>query len=518
MRSSFIGYEISKRTIQIAQKNLDITNNNLSNIATEGYTRQRVDLNSMYVPVTGKYSSKLAKLSLSGQGVNAFGVSQIRDKYVDKRYREFTAYVSEYDVKRSVLKETEKILSDISNTGLVANLTDLKSAFAKYAADSPYNKELASIVRNEAFSITQTLHSYSSELDNLRRENVIALQDSVSEVNELIDKIVMYNGVITGEYNITAADKIYYGETVIGSYGPNELLDKRNQLIDELSYYGNIRVFDNDDGSVRIEMAGTNIVDGTDYEHVVMKDYDKYGAAILNFSNGEPVDVTTGDFKARMDLLNGNGTYASGFQNTDYGIPYYQSTLDAFAQAFADLMNEINGCVFNDTSRAMFGTDEDVYDENGVCIERAMITASNIKISKEWMDDATMIGKNYDEETGEWTLSLDGNNVNKLYLGLDNEIKVGRAVEFRGSIYDYCLFVDDRVAESISYYDEQYMLNYDNCEAILDTRQSICGVSETEEGINMMTYQKWFNANSRMLNTIDECVDRLVNQTGLVGR
>ncbi|MCH5200048.1 MAG: flagellar hook-associated protein FlgK [Oscillospiraceae bacterium] len=518
MRSTFLGFEVSKRTIQISQKALDITNNNLSNLNTEGYTRQRVDLNSSYINVTGKYATKLSRLSLNGQGVNAFGVSQIRDPYIDKRYREFTAYVAECDVKIEVLEDAERILDDIGNLGLLSNLDSLKAAFAKYATDSPFSKELASVVRNEASSVCQTLRAYYTDLENLKNENVIELKNSVKEVNELIDKIVMYNGIITGEYNVTAADKIYYGESVIGSYGPNELIDQRNQFIDELSYFGNIKVYDNDDGSVRIEMAGTTIVDGTKYEQVVMKDFDKYKAAVLVFSNGDAVDCASGDLKARMDMLNGNGSYASFYQNSEYGIPYYESTLNAFAQEFAELMNTLNGCTADDTSRAMFGTDEDEYDDNGVCINRGIITAQNIRISDEWMANATMIGENYNEETGLWELTLDGTNVNKLYLGLDNEITIGRAGEFKGSIYDYCLFVDNRLSESISYYKDQYDLNGQNASALLDLRASVSGVSETEEGVNMMNYQKWFNANSRMLTTLDECIDRLISSTGVAGR
>ena len=533
MRSTFIGYEVSKRTIQISQKALDVTNHNLSNINTDGYSRQRVDLNSSYIPMSGRYGSKLAKLSLSGQGVNAYGVSQIRDTYIDKRYREFTAYVAEYDVKVSVLSEAERILSDIDETGLIKNLNDFKSALSKYAGDSPYNKELASIVRNEAYSITQTLKNYATELENLKKENVIDLQESVSEVNDLIERITMYNGVITGEYNVTAADKIYYDQSVIGSYGPNELIDHRNQLIDELSYYGDIKVYDNNDGSVRIYMGGTKIIDGTKNEHVIMKDYDDYSAAVLLFTNGESVNnCQSGDLKARMDMLNGNGTYASGYQNNEYGIPYYISTLDAFANSFADLMNGLcggyqyvdkdgNTVTGTDLSRVMF-TGAKLYDDDGNFIGTDHITASNIRISDIWMEDPNMIGKTpvYDERGDRlnWELSLDGNQVNTIYLGLDKEIKVGRAAEFSGSIYDYCLFVDDRIAESISYYQEQYDLHSDNANAILDTRQSIMGVSETEEGINMMNYQKWFNANSRMLTAMDECVDRLINNTGLAGR
>lgn len=571
MRSTFLGFEVSKRSIQVSQKALDITNNNLSNISTEGYTRQRVDLNSNYIYASGKYASKLSRLSLSGQGVNAFGVSQIRDPYIDKRYREFTAYVAEYDTKVNVLKDTERILDDIGNTGLLANLDDLKAAFAKYATDSPFSKELASVVRNSAYSVCQTLHSYYTDLENLKKENVIEMKNSISEVNSLIDKIVMYNGIITGEYNVTAADKIYYGESVIGSYGPNELIDQRNQFIDELSYYGNIKVYDNNDGSVRIEMAGTTIIDGTKYEQVVMKDFDKYQAAILVFSNGDPVDCASGELKARADMLNGNGTYASFYQNTEYGIPYYMSTLDAFAQEFAELMNTLNGCTAEDTSRAMFGTTEDVYDDRGICISRGIVNAKNIRISEEWMADATMIGKNYvalqdkidetyqdylkkamdadptitednfadqdalgnynefyqqfldekarlEESYDGWVLSLDNTNVNKLYLGLDTEIRIGRAGEFRGSIYDYCLYVDNKLSENVKYYDDQYTLNGQNAEALLDLRASISGVSETEEGVNMLNYEKWFNANSRMLTAMDECIDRLINNTGIAGR
>ncbi len=542
MRSSFLGLEVSKRTIQIAQKAIDVTNTNNSNQSVEGYSRQRLDLNSQFMSVSGKYCTHLARLSLAGQGVNTFGVSQIRDTYLDKRYREFTAYVRENEVKHSVLQETEKILSSTDDDGLLANLQDFKDALSKYAGDSPYNKEYASICRNEASSICQTLRKLSNDLDNLTNENVIALENAVSEVNDIIEKIRLYNGVITGEYNITAADKIYYGESVIGSYGPNELMDNRNLLLDQLAEFGNIKVYDNYDGSVKVYMGDTVIVDGIKSEQIVMKDYYTYGAAVLKFSNGDVIDsasVTTGEITARMDMLNGNGTYAAGYQNTSYGIPYYQSTLDSFAQEFAEKMNELNGIYKGAGStgdaRAMFACDAD-YDENGERLtnadgtpkDRVTIDAHNIRISEEWMEDATMIGQVYvpkldadgNDIGGEWDkVNLDGNAVNALLLGINqDQITIGRAREFTGTIYDYYNFITNRLAESISYYDEQAELNANNLKTISDNRDSIMGVSETEEGINLMTYQKWFNASSRIMTTIDELIDRLVNSTGLVGR
>ncbi|MDE6580812.1 MAG: flagellar hook-associated protein FlgK, partial [Ruminiclostridium sp.] len=380
MRSSFLGFEVSKRTIQMAQKNLDITNNNLANMNIKGYTRQRVDMNSLYVPVSGKYSSPIAQLSLCGQGANAFGVSQLRDTYIDKRYREFTAYVAQADVRHSILQETEKVLTNVSNKGLASNLDDFRAALAKYAEDSPYNKELASVVRNEAYSICQTLNAYANDLENLRQENVIELKNSISDVNNLIDKIVDLNKAIVGEYNITAADKIYKKETVIGSYGPNELIDERIRLIDELSCYANIKAYDNDDGSVRIVMGygddlsrqGVEIVNGKSYEHLVFKNYkssavqqtfDDYDAAMVVFTNGVDANsmIKTGDLKARLDMINGNGSYASSHQNTEYGIRYYQSAIDEFAKEFADLMNGLNSMnePYGGDSRAMFASRAD---------------------------------------------------------------------------------------------------------------------------------------------------------------
>ena len=554
MRSTFLGLEVSKRTIQIAQKAMDTTNTNLSNRNNEGYSRQRLDLNSQYISVSGKYSTHLARMTLAGQGVNAFGVSQIRDTYLDKRYREFNSYCRENEVKQSVLREAEKILSSTDDVGLLSNVQSFMDALSKYAGDSPYNKEYASICRNEASSICQTLRTLSTDLDNLTKKNVIALEDAVSSVNDIIDKIAVYNGVITGEYNITAADKIYKGETVIGSYGPNELMDNRNVLLDELSQFGDIKVFDNNDGSVKVFMGNTVIIDGTRSEQVVMKDYYDYGAAVLKFSNGDTIDSSTvrsGEIIARMDMLNGNGTYAAGYQNTSYGIPYYQSTLDSFAQAFAEKMNELNGMYKGKDStgdtRVMFACDAD-YDAEGNRLiqrdalgnpvldadgnpklkDRVTIDAHNIRISEEWMKDATMIGQVYQPKLdangndigGEWDkVNLDGNAVNALLLGIsEDKVEIGRAREFTGTIYDYYNFITNRIAESISYYGEQLTLNTNNLNTIGDNRQSIMGVSETEEGVDLMVYQKWFNASSRMMTSLDEMIDKLVNSTGIVGR
>ena len=96
MRPTFLGLEMSKRTIQLSQKALDITGSNLSNAQTEGYTRQVVDVGSKYLNKYNYWMTSSSRMSLAGQGAIGIGVDQVRDPYIDKRYRESTPYVAEY--------------------------------------------------------------------------------------------------------------------------------------------------------------------------------------------------------------------------------------------------------------------------------------------------------------------------------------------------------------------------------------------------------------------------------------
>lgn len=516
MRSSFIGLEVSKRSIQISQKSLDITSNNLSNAKTAGYTRQVVDLSSKYLKSYNNWQTSQARLSLTGQGVFANGVSQARDPYLDKRYRDVSCYVAEYDTKASILTELETTIDNVDNTGLANTLQTLDKALSNYA-EEPTNKELASIVRNYSYNMTKMLQSYSNDLYQLRDTNIYEAETSVDYVNELIDKIKYYNKQIVQEYSVSAADSIYNGESVIGTYGPNELIDARNLLVDELSYYADITVTDNSNGSIKINMSGTDIVDDQKVNYLIMKDYENYDAMVVEFSNGDDFNPASGDLRAYMDLLNGNGPYLNSSQSSEYGIPYYISSIDAFAQSFADLMNTTNGFDDANPNRAMFGSINDVYDDEGNCIERAAITASTICISQGWMDDATMIGQHYDESKKSWVLDLDGTTPNNLHLAMNEDIIVGRAGDYDGSIYKFVEFLQNRLGQTISYYEEQYDVVAGTANELLNNRDSISGVSETEEGINMLNYQKWFNASSRMMTTLDDCLDRVINNMGRCG-
>lgn len=537
MRSSFLGLEVSKRTIQLAQKALDITGNNLANVNTEGYTRQRVDVSSLYLNKYANWQTKSSRMSLAGQGSTAYGVNQVRDPYVDKRYRESACYVAEYSTSADILKEVETTLDNIISDGLTAYMDTFTDALKKYA-EQPDSEELASIVRNEAYNITNLLHSYETDFQELKESNLEALENTIDNTNRVIKDIVDFNKKIVKEYSVMATGKLGEGESVTGGYGPNEMLDARNLLIDELAYLGNITVYDNADGSVRILMDGVEIINGEKYEQLymrsstknvdqeeypseILRDYYAYDAAVLRWTSGDQCEPSSGEIKSYINVLNGNGVYKTGYQNDFYGIPYYESTIDAFANDFANFMNYLNGAVDEngvlvDPDRLMFCTK--AYNEGTEEFGDHTMLASTIRIADSWMQNATMIGEVKDPDTGRWTLTQDGNHINEMVVAINSSaIKFGGKGDYEGTIYDYLLFVSNRLGQDISYNEAQYDSAYDTTNAILDSRDAISGVNSDEEGINMLTYQNWYSASSRMMTTLDEALDKLINSTGRVG-
>lgn len=514
MRPTFLGFETQKRTLQVAQKSLDITGNNLSNTNTVGYTRQRVDLYAMYVSGNQslRWCSETNNLSLTGQGVNAYGVSQIRDVYIDKRYRENVALEAETEKTVEILGEVEDVLDNFETDGLQYFTEQFFKALQDYSVEKPDSTEVATLVCNTAVNLCRLLNDYNTELEQIEQTYVSELEDTVDYVNGLLDDMNVLNDRIRKEL-------LNYPE----GYGPNELYDQMNLYIDELANYGDITVTENDNGTYSIAMGGVQVLDGKNFKTtpLIMEDYDNFGQAIIHFESGELLNLQSGIIKSYYNMLNGNGVYATGHQNGEYGIAYFKSAINEFAATIAKTFNTANGAD-QDSSRAMFVTEP----------ADVVFTAGNIHVSDAWLEDPTMIGQvrtldpltglysyGFDEVTEEnGNVSLQNTNVIYLLSQFENgDLKFGNAHDFKGDVYEYISFISNRLAQTITYDQSRYDAAVTTVDSLLDARDEVSGVDMDEEGINMLNYQKWYSASSRMLTTLDECLDKLINGTGRVG-
>jgi len=514
MRPTFLGFEAQKRTLQVAQKSLDITGNNLSNTNTVGYTRQRVDLYAMYISGNQslRWCSETNNLSLTGQGVNAHGVSQIRDIYIDKRFRESTAVEAETEQTMEILSEIEDILDNFETDGLLHFTEEFFSALQDYSVEKPDSTEVATLAVNSGVNLCRLLNDYDIQLRQVEDTYVSELEDTVEYINTLLDDINLLNDKIEEEL-------LNYPE----GYGPNELYDQLNLYVDELANYGEIDVTKNSNGTFTIDLCGIRVVDGIEFKtnRLIMEEYDNFGQAIIHYESGENLNAQTGILKSYFNMLNGNGVYATGNQNGEYGIAYFKSAIDEFAATLANTFNSANGAD-EDPSRAMFVTDP----------ANALFTAGNIHVSEQWLQDPTMIGqvRTIDEMTGLYQYGFDEvtdetgklmlQNTNVIYLlsQFENEaVKFGNAHDFQGDVYEYISFMSNRLAQTITYEKSRYDAAVSTVDTLLDARDEVSGVDMDEEGINMLNYQKWYSASSRMLTTLDDCLDKLINGTGRVG-
>ncbi|MDE7361692.1 MAG: flagellar hook-associated protein FlgK [Oscillospiraceae bacterium] len=521
MRPTFLGFETQKRTLSLAQKSLDITGNNISNINTPGYTRQRVDLYSMYVSGNRsiRWSSKTNNLSIQGQGANSYGVSQIRDIFIDKRYRENVAIESETSTKLKILSDIEDALDNFETDGLQFYTQQFFNALQDYSGEKPDSKEVATIVTNAAVNLCQLLNAYDQELTEIEYTYVHELSDSVDYINNMIEEMNILNDKI-------AREKIHYYE----EYGPNELYDEMNLYIDELSTYGNVEFSRNSsNGTYTVKMGGVTVLDGENFKtnRLIMKDYDMYGQAVVFYESGHPTSFSSGSLKGYIDMINGNGVYATGGQNSIHGIAYYKSAVNEFARTIANTFNKANGAE-EFPSRTMFAPS----------IENALITAGNIRVADCWKENPTMIGETriLDEQTGMYKygfseikdemtdedtsheVNLQNTNIKYLISQFDNKaIKFGNCHDFEGSVYEYIAFISNRLGQGIEYEVSRNEAAITTVNGLLDARDDVSGVQMDEEGINMLNYQKWYNASSRIITALDDLLDKLINGTGRVG-
>ena len=275
MTSSFMGLYVQRNALMLSQKALDITGNNISNINTAGYTRQRVDICSVAIHKnTLGYGNVI---SLAGRGSDAIGVAQIRDRIRDKQVRAYSGDLCNVGVKVSTLSDIEDIFDSIeadssdNEASFAAIVNKLKKALQNYTTDHADRSEMASIAMNTAESLVQALRNYDLDLDKVAEDVLEDAKSTVTRINAILAEMGNLNKQIKDAYismgYITSTNGNYQ---VQNDYGPLELKDKMNLLLDELSQYGNIEFKEESDGTFTVRFADQLVVSEKYYAQMAM--------------------------------------------------------------------------------------------------------------------------------------------------------------------------------------------------------------------------------------------------------
>jgi len=526
MRPTFLAFQTASRALAASQANIDVTGNNIANVNTDGYTRQRVDLTSISNSgYTQKYTVKGVSV---GMGVDVNNVSQIRDPFLDARYRAQAAETGQFDTLLEGLADLENVFDEAENEKLQSEITNFINQL-QTLSQSPTSQDLALVVRTSAHKITEMLNVYADQTQDVRNQQIYDLSKVVidTDFNTIVKNIAHLNTQIREE--------LTHGNT------PNELYDKRNTLIDKLSSIVNIKVTTTPEKiseDLMIENLNISIYDQNTNTSIGIVQNGLYNTltASMNADNEVEISIsssfgtfhgeitrhfTGGSIKGYLDLINGRGTYAdlsaASNDNTFRGTLYYEQAMNTFAANFAKVLNDINALAGTDRKPLFMalGDDDPVNTPDP-------ITAANITISTGWLEDATYITTTTSTspiQTG------GGDNILRMINALTNDMNFYRdaaddtsQIMFHGTVNEYMTGLIGELALDVELHDNFSETANTVLNNLYASRESMSGVSLDEEGINLMAFQKSYNAAARYFNVLDEAVDRIINGMGLVGR
>ncbi|HPU77379.1 MAG TPA: flagellar hook-associated protein FlgK [Thermosynergistes sp.] len=257
MINSFFGLEMGRRAMDYFRRGMETAGHNIANADVEGYSRQRVEA-STTEPYTVPGMSRPEIPLQIGTGVKVDAIVRLRDAFLDAQYSEEASLQGYWEALEQAIDNIELFVNEPAGEGLSSALNAFWSALEELQK-RPENSAAREGVIQSAQSLTVFLSQLAQNYDQYRVSLNNDLKLSVEEANALIDQIAALNGTIA--------------EIQAVGGNPNDLLDRRDLLVDKLSLLLDVSVAsttDQDDGDFKIDLHGKTLVQGTQSRHLVL--------------------------------------------------------------------------------------------------------------------------------------------------------------------------------------------------------------------------------------------------------
>lgn len=212
------------------QRALTVTGHNISNANTDGYSRQRVDLGSRPPQLYGN--------TYIGNGVDVGAVSRVYNDFIVEQVRTSTAASASSDALSNYANQIDNLLAN-PNAGVSTALQSMFNAMNQVSTDSS-SQPARQLLLTSANSLVDRFKYVNDRLSDLRQQTNKGLQDAVTQINTLASGIADLN------QNIVAATG------AAGGGQPNDLLDKRDAALAQLSKLVSVNTIPQNDGSVSV--------------------------------------------------------------------------------------------------------------------------------------------------------------------------------------------------------------------------------------------------------------------------
>lgn len=469
MRSTFFGIDIARRALQAQQRALDVVGHNIANANTPGYSRQ-VAVQATTPPYTYPSRHMPTGAGQVGTGVYIAAIRRVRDEFIDMQLRNETESAGRWQARRDALRQVELIFLEPSDLSLRSAMDQFWQSLQDLHLQ-PESDAARAVVRERALSLTATFQHVHKQLTDLRWDLDRLAQLEVERINSLAERLADVNNQIF--------------RVVTSGQEPNDLLDRRDELLLELSELVDIDVVILDNKMANVAIGGLSIVNG---QHATML------RAVADPAKGDMVTIRWGN--TDREVRPANGRLGGILEARDELVAGYLDSLNALA---ATLIEE-----FNAVHRSGYGLDDSTGLDFFVGTD-----ASDIDLSTDIYDSLSKIAAS----SGVGTPG-DGSNALRLASVYTEPVAALGGVTMRDFFTSLVSGIGVAAQKADNMVDSQAVL----VEHLQNRRDGISGVSLDEEMVDMIRFQQAYAAAARVVTAMDEALDTIISRMGIVGR
>ena len=385
MRSTFSGLNTMVRGVFANQLSLDTVGHNITNASTEGYSRQKVNL----AATRGQGVSSLYGNVMVGTGVDSMSIERARNIYADKQFWQETSTQEYYKTTQVNYEKIEAVFDDSDKTGLVNAMGEFYKAWQNLSKDASTASTRVAVIE-KGNTLADRIKTAGEQLQSQINSQYDDMRVTVNKVNETTDKIVQLNKNIMQQEAIGAS--------------ANDLRDQRDLLVDELSKYMNLNVYEDEKGMYSVVSNGITMVGGVERLTLEMSDPINNGDYGINdyVINIKESGITflpqNGSLKAQQDTIAEDKQYIdkladmAGFLLTTFNNMHQQGVgVNGSDSSLGSFTTQPDGTVTGDSGEYkgplyglnFYGDDNTVYewDAENHQMKATAMTAGTVKRS-----------------------------------------------------------------------------------------------------------------------------------------
>jgi|GEM_PF-302806 len=526
MVSTFHSIEVGKRGIVAQQTAISTTGHNITNANTPGYTRQIASMTAARPILYPGLHNKGTAPGQLGMGVEVDSIRRMRDVLLDQEYRNQNTSMNTWKVKQEALGNIEGIVNEPSENSLSKSITEFWNAW-QTLSKNPSSADISarSVVQQKAIALAETFNHMASRLnvlqDNLTERINVKVEESNNYIKQVSDLTEMIRKVeASGDH-------------------ANDLRDQRDLIVDKLSAIGNVKVVETPD-NYQVTMGNVMIIDGINSTSISLADVPTLtGGEIQGYV--ESRDVFVAEYMKQLDIM--ANTLATGKVEVTLpkgsilppGVvipgavtdPSNPRKLMEDTKYTVDGINGLHKLGYTLDNPATTGKDFFTVGNGGT----GPITADNIRLNPLIVENVSNIAVSMRTEmiskppAAPVETVIQGNgDMALLIAGLSertfnfNPMGNNGAITNTGTYSGYFQAVVSQLgtqADHATKMSENSILLSGHADNL---RQAISSVSIDEEASNLIKFQHAYSASSRVITTVDEMLDKLINGTGIVGR